>query len=169
MILDPGTFNVNQFRRAIPAWVKIQVLLNMWTTEHVQFFTDAKAIEFDHNPALTNRPYDTDKKDFIPPQHDPAHIEAKDSKVHDHKTFGRKPDASKTVSTRGSDVGERSRTSDIRATEALHKARLASKGGHYVEAAEILASARFKKKHTRPKAKIPQRKNPWPKRKMGAT
>lgn len=169
MILEPGTFNVAEFRKAIPARVKIQVLLNQvkrWFESQprtsVQTLPtpswNASEIEFDHNPALTNRPFDTATGDFIPPQNDPDHIEAKHCAVHDQKTFGRAPGALKTVTTRGSDVGERARSQDIRAREALLKARIAHKDGNPELANEILASVKFKKKHTRPKRKIPQRK-----------
>jgi hypothetical protein len=118
-------------------------------------------LNFDHRPPLCDRPYDTVAGDFIPPQNDPNHIDAIPKPDHDKRTFGREPGALKTVTTRGSDMGERARTSDIRAADAVHRARIAAKSGRPDLADEILAGTRFKKKHTRPKAKIPQRKNPW--------
>lgn len=188
MILEPGTFNVADYRKAIPVAIKLQVLCNLFNSYIADVrdngvgwaqddsFTDASRIRFDHRPPLCDRPYDTVAGDFIPPQNDPAHIIAKDTDVHDKATFGREVGAAKTVTTRGSDVGERARTSDIRATQAVHDARLALKAGRPDQAKEILAGARFKKKHTRPKSKIPQRKKPWgsgkrsfPQRKMGAS
>jgi len=183
MILEPGTFNVNLYRKAIPPAVKVQVLLNRFqhwlalirsgssVNIDADFpFHDAANVQFDHNPALTNRPYDTIAGDFIPPQNDPNHICALDKHIHLQKTTGRAPGAERTVTTRGSDVGERARTSDIRARQAVHDARIAAKHGRHDEAAEILGRVKFKKKHTRPKQKIPQRKNPWGtvKRKLGA-
>lgn len=182
MILEPGTFNVATYRKAIPSAVKIQSLLNWVAKRGAAAFVSpegepcsAADIQFDHDPALTNRPYDTIAADFIPPQNDPNHIFPVRKHIHLEKTTGRKADASVTVTTRGSDVGERSRTQDIRARDAVHRARLAVKAGRQDEADAILAGARFKKKHTRPKSKIPQRKQPWgngkrsfPKRKMGA-
>lgn len=176
MILQPGEFDVKKYRKAIPSAVKIQSLLN-----YICLRVDpprpeggpvhicppivpswcAEDIQFDHSPALTNRPYDTDARDFIPPQNDPQFITPLLKKDHLYKTVGRKPDAEKTVTTRGSDVGERSRIQDIRASEAVHLARIAAKKGNQLEADTILASVRFKKKHLRQKRKIPQRKNPW--------
>lgn len=172
MILEPGTFKVAEYRKAIPAAVKVQVILNYVASkiggdESLVPSWSANDIEFDHCPALCDRPYDTMSGDFIPPQNDPVYIIAKQAAVHDEKTFGRKAGAAVTVTTRGSDVGERARTSDIRARQAVHNARLALKAGRQDQADEILAGARFKKKHTKPKSKIPQRKNPWGKRKLG--
>lgn len=172
MILEAGEFNVADYRKAIPCNVKIQVMLDTWlkfaqatngvfNPETVQFFDKAADIQFDHSPALTNRQYDTDAGDFIPPQHDPKYIVPLLKENHLYKTVGRKPGAEKTVTTRGSDVGERSRVQDIRASNAVHLARIAAKSGNQVEVDSILASARFKKKHLRTKRKIPQRRNPW--------
>lgn len=142
MILPPGSFKVSDYRKSIPNKVKLAVI--------------ARDYDFDHRPPLCERPYDTEAGDFIPPQNDPNFIFATPRAEHDQLTFGRKPGAAKTVTTRGSDVGERARTRDIQASEAIHKARLASKAGNYEVAAMILASARPKK----PKRKIPSR--PFP-------
>lgn len=174
MILEAGTFNVAEYRKAIPVAVRLQALLN-WIAKHgaAAFISpdgvacNAADIQFDHDAALTNRPYDTVAQDFIPPQNDPNHIFPVRKFKHLEKTTGRKADAAVTVTTRGSDVGERARTSDIRASQAIHKARIALKDGRGDLVNEILAGARFKKKHTRPKSKIPQRQKPWPKRKFG--
>lgn len=175
MILESGSFNVADYRKAIPAWVKVQVILDKFAAlacrgvciftpnGYMENFDDARTIQFDHDPALTNRPFDTVAQDFIPPQNDPAHIVARHAANHLEKTTGRKAGAAVTVTTRGSDVGERSRTSDIRASEAVHLARLAAKAGRTDEATKILASARLRKKHTRPKTKIASRPNAWPK------
>lgn len=186
MILQPGEFNVADYRKAIPSRIKLQVLLDYvksricaWDQTKGDFFEsavrapvvpswNATCIQFDHNPALTNRPYDTVAGDFVPPQHDPGYIVALAVGDHLEKTTGRKAGAAVTVTTRGSDVGERARTQDIRAARAVHLARLAAKEGKQDEADAILAGARFKKKDTRPKSRIPQRANAWPKgRKLG--
>lgn len=70
---------------------------------------------------------DTEAGDFIPPQHDPAFIFLIEEAEHDQRTFGRKPGAAKTVTTRGSDVGERARTRRIVRREGAHKKRMAAK------------------------------------------
>ena len=111
-ILAPGTFRVRDYRKPIPAAVEKTV---------------RKRYELDHDPALTNRPYDTKAGDFIPPQHDPDFIFLREAASHDEKTFGRKAGAAKTVTTRGSDVGERARTKDIRESQTEHHRRMQAK------------------------------------------
>jgi hypothetical protein len=140
-ILQPGSFRVSDFRKPIPEKVKRQVV--------------ARGHEFDHDPALNARPYDTDAGDFIPPQHDPDFIVLRRNGEHDEKTFGRKEGAERTVTTRGSDVGEAARITDIQLSEAIHKAAMASKRGEYRRAAEILATA--PKRKLKVKRKIPSR------------
>lgn len=141
MILQPGSFTVSDYRKPITAATERAV---------------RKRYELDHRPALTDRPYDTAAGDFIPPQNDPAFIELIGAKEHDQRTFGRKPDAAKTVTTRGSDTGERARTKDIRTSEAIHAAALASKAGDYRGAAQILATAP-KPSRLKPRKKIQSR------------
>jgi hypothetical protein len=140
-VLKAGTFKVSDFRKPIPNKVKLEVV--------------AREFDFDHDPALVNRDYDTEAGDFIPPQNDPKKITARRKAEHAKKTYGREPGAEKTVTTRGSDVGEAARTKDIRATDALHQAALASKAGDYTKAAVLLAAGRERKK--RSKRKIPSR------------
>jgi hypothetical protein len=140
-ILRAGTFKVSDFRKPIPNRVKLEVI--------------AREFDFDHDPALVNRDYDTEAGDFIPPQNDPKKITARRKAEHAKKNYGREPGAEKTVTTRGSDVGEAARMKDILASDAIHQARLASKAGDYTKAAELLATGRARKK--RPKRKIPSR------------
>jgi Mg-chelatase subunit ChlI len=140
-ILRAGTFKVSDFRKPIPNKVKLEVI--------------AREFDFDHDPALVNRDYDTEAGDFIPRQNDPKKITARRKAEHAKKTYGREPGAEKTVTTRGSDVGEAARTKDIRASEAIHQATLASKAGDYTKAAELLAAGRERKK--RPQRRIPSR------------
>lgn len=141
MILEPGSFRVSDYRRPITAAAERAV---------------RKRYELDHRPALTDRPYDTEAGDFIPPQNDPEHIDLIEARDHDERTFGRKADAAKTTTTRGSDVGERARTRDIRTSEAIHRAALASRDGDYRGAAQILANAP-KQSRLKPKRKIESR------------
>jgi hypothetical protein len=65
---------------------------------------DGSPLRFDHRPPLEERRINRRKTDFIPKQHDPDCIEAIHEDCHDHRTFGRKPGATKTVTTVGSDV-----------------------------------------------------------------
>jgi hypothetical protein len=159
-ILPAGTFKISDYRKPIPDRVKLQVMLDLFHEWFgcggaFELSPDAADYQFDHDPALVNRDYDTKAGDFIPPQNDSDHIKAILRGNHDKKTFGREPGAEKTVTTRGSDVGEAARTKDIRASEALHQAALASKAGDYTKAAELLAAGRERKK--RPKRQIPSR------------
>jgi hypothetical protein len=137
VILEPGTFRVSDFRKAIPTQVKLQCLLvaiAKGTIPHQKPRTfepavDAERLRFDHRPPLEARAYDTEAGDFIPPQNDPAHIEALTDEEHDFRTFGRKPGAERTVTTRGSDAGEAARIRKIRDSEARRHAIDAAKVG----------------------------------------
>jgi hypothetical protein len=140
-ILARGTFKVIDKRKSITAAVEREV---------------RKRYQLDHRPALTDRPYDTEAGDFIPPQNDPAFIFLIEKPEHDQRTFGRKAGAEKTVTTRGSDVGERARSRNIRDSERLHQARLANKSGDHRRAAELRSSVE-KKSRLKPKAKIQSR------------
>lgn len=137
-ILAAGTFVVATYRKSIPLAIKLAVIVRQKACDdHGVPFTDADvgSVEFDHDPALANRPYDTGAGDFIPPQHDPVHIVARRKAAHLQKTTGRKEGAERTVTTRDSDVGERARARNIRDSERLHHAALAAKVGNHSRAA----------------------------------
>ncbi len=181
MILEPGSFRVADYRKSMSWRVKCEAL--MWYYRDLIDYARANGyqkslppnistlplaeVEFDHRPPLYVRPYDTEAGDFIPRQNDPQYIVPCAKRDHLEKTTGRKADAERTVSTAGSDMGNRRKTSDIRAAEAFHKVALAVKAGDHQRAAIILSTANLKKKHTRPKQRIKQRATPWPKRKFG--
>ena len=133
MILEPGTFRVSDYRKAIPTAVKLQVVINQFHRRLVsqpgegeELTTmpatlepiDARCLRFDHRPPLEARQYDTGAGDFIPPQNDPQHIEAITTEEHNYRTFGRKPGAEKTVTTRGSDTGAAARVRHIKDSES---------------------------------------------------
>jgi hypothetical protein len=162
-ILIAGTFRVSDYRRNMPVAVKLQAL---WRSiadgilpDPHDVEIDCRQLEFDHDPALMNRDYDLAANDFLPGQNDPNHIVARIGADHDEKTFGRKADAEKTVTTRGSDVGEAAHQRAVVDSEKLHQAALASKNGDFKSAAAILATARPRAR--KPKRKIPSR--PFPK------
>ncbi len=186
-ILQPGEFRVADYRKSIPASAKILAVLN---AVRLRAFARAKngvidpgplddvlcalcaPLHFDHRPPLCDRPYDTEAGDFKPPQNDPNYLEVVTKPHHDERTFGRVAGAAKTVSTRSSDVGERSRTADLQVSTGRHRAAMERKAGRHEEADAITAQLRTKRKHTRPKSKIvgqskiAQRETPWPKRKF---
>jgi hypothetical protein len=128
MILPAGTFKVSDYRKAVPVYVKLAVLIRQECKDTGgERFEDDVELEFDHSPALVNRDYDTEAGDFIPPQNDPKFIVASRKAEHLEKTTGRKAGAEKTVTTRGSDVGEAARTRGIKRTQAAHQARMEAK------------------------------------------
>ena len=156
MILEPGTFRVSDYRKAIPDLVKVvaavraaikesQETASVLDCADADFVGWVRNLQFDHRPPLCDRPYDTVVNDFVPPQNDPEHIVAVAKDEHLERTTGRKAGAEKTVTTRGSDVGERARTQAIKDTQAFHKAIMASKSGDHVGAAAILANTKPKK------------------------
>lgn len=164
MILPVGTFNVSDYRKAIPCRVKLQVVLdyigNMPCDSEVTMPSwDAADLEFDHDPALSFREYDTHAGDFIPAQHDPKFLVLRGKFAHLEKTTGRKEGADKTVTTRGSDVGEAARTRDIADAAKVHEAAVLSKAGDFRGAALVLATRdpRKVKRDRKPKSKIKSR------------
>jgi len=159
-ILQPGEFRTSDYRKAIPDWVKVAAAMKFaidvyrMSNAFIKPCAEmARSLQYDHRPPLNARPYDSKASDFIPPQNDPEFIFAVEKAHHDEKTFGRKAGAEKTVTTRGSDVGEAARIRKISAASAVHRARMASKAGNYKAATLILAGARPPK----PKRKWPTR------------
>jgi hypothetical protein len=158
VILDPGDFIVKKYRKPIPEWIKRQLAFEAGRDEILPRNTDMRDVEFDHDPSLNSRPYDTEIGDFIPAQHDKDYILPRLRKDHAEKTFGRKADAEKTVTTRGSDVGEAARIKRMNARQKLSEVRLAAKAGDPQALAHLLGVEKPK----RPRSKIPSR--PFPKK-----
>lgn len=92
------------------------------------------ATRFDHRPALVARPWDIKLKDFVPAQNDPSAMEAIHHECHMWRTIGRKPGAERTVTTRGSDIGEAARAKRIAAKHEEFKKRRAKKPAKRKEA-----------------------------------
>jgi hypothetical protein len=146
MILAPGTFVVSDYRKNIPAGVKIDALLR-FIARHYDDIGElpeivnvpASGMQFDHRPPLQDRPFDTEAGDFMPRQHDPEYIEPLTKPDHLHRTTGRKPGAERTVTTRGSDVGEAARTRSIRDSSIVHQAKRALKNGDRIAAGDLLS------------------------------
>lgn len=160
-ILTAGSFRVSDYRKAIPDWVKVVCAITAYSKLRgvpVDWNINAwvKGLRFDHRPPLQDRPYDTEKGDFIPPQNDPDNIEAIPAKEHDRRTFGTK------ATTLGSDVHNRSHERRLRDKEARHQVQMELKRGDPQEIARILGVERKPK----PKRKWPKRS--FPKRKAAA-
>lgn len=157
-ILSAGTFKVSDYRKAIPDWVKIVCAIRAIHEDTPNTIEWVRGLRFDHRPPLQDRPYDTEKGDFDPPQNDPDYIEAIPAKLHDERTFGRREGADKTVTTANSDVGRRKHIRDVRNTQTQHELKMAMKLGDPAAISRILGTER----RPRPKSKIPSR--PFPKR-----
>lgn len=90
--------------------------------------------QLDHDPALILRKFNPRTGKYKPDANDPAFLVYREHDDHLQKTTGRKVGAAKTVTTKGSDI--------------------------WLKAKFDRLEGRTKK---RPKVKIPQRKNAWPK------
>lgn len=111
------------FRKAIPAMVKLHVVLRQHGKcatcgEHLNALSDT---EFDHCPAIQLRTWDPFSKDTIPPANSIEHIFAKHCDCHDAKTFGTK------ATSRGSDIGEIAHTRRLTRKEQEFRQRLLAK------------------------------------------
>lgn len=162
-ILRAGTFDVKEYRAAIPVAVKLAVLIrqNGRAPDGMPFTVEDALqgrIQFDHDPALSARDFDTFAHDFIPPQLEVDNIVARRKGEHLQKTTGRREGADKTVTSRGSDIGEMHRTADIQDTETIHQAAMASKAGDYRLAARILASVKDRKRADRELRKLARKR-----------
>ena len=129
-------------RKAIPKKIKIQVWRQQQAIcpeckEFIIITPSGDNIQYDHRPAIIMRPVNAAGTDYEPPQNDPNHIEALHKACHLRRTVGRVVGASRTVTTKGSDIWLKSKFNRL--------------------------EGRLK---PRKKASIPQRKNPWPKRKF---
>lgn len=65
-------------------------------------------VHYDHRPPLSERPFDTETNDTIPPANDPAFIEPIPPDEHDKRTNG--PGGEKRITTAGSDSNRRAKS-----------------------------------------------------------
>lgn len=61
--------------------------------------------QLDHDPALILRPFSERTGKYTPDANDPAYLIYRDPADHLQKTTGRKPGAERTITTKGSDIG----------------------------------------------------------------
>lgn len=106
-------------RKAIPAGVKVQCLM-VALAEALGLPSDTR-FEFDHDPALTLREFDSIAGDFIPPQNDPAFIVVRTEADHDRKTFGTK------ATTAGSDIHARTHVNRLSKDQQEFRSRMLTK------------------------------------------
>lgn len=112
MIVPPQAVRVmvvRPKRKAIPPRIKAEVFIRQkgYCAECHKFIYDPA--EYDHRPAIILRPVNSAGTDYVPPQNDPSHIEALHADCHQKRTTGRKPGAERTVTTKGSDIGLKSK------------------------------------------------------------
>lgn len=86
----------------------------------------------DHDPALILRPYNPRIKDvaarYTPHAHDPAALVYRLKEDHQQKTTGRKPGALRTVTTKGSDIGIKTKFARLESKKAKRKVPIRSRG-----------------------------------------
>jgi hypothetical protein len=90
--------------------------------------------QLDHDPALILRRFNHINGRYTPAANNPDFLIYRQKDDHLQKTTGRKPGAERTITTKGSDIGLKTKF------------------------------RKLERKDKRPKQKIPARKNPWPKR-----
>jgi hypothetical protein len=99
-----------------PLGVQVKVLMRM---------LGLSKVEWDHRPPLSEREFDTEAWDTIPPANDPDFIETITPKDHDQRTNG--PGGEKQITTLGSDANNRAKARSIRDGLAAFNARMAAK------------------------------------------
>jgi hypothetical protein len=157
-ILAPGTFRVSDYRKPIPervkraavAWKARAIALDGGDIEGrlsaFGFAVEASRVQYDHRPALENRPYDTEADDFIPPQHDPQRIDVIPPEEHKARTSGA------TGQPYRGDVPMRARSRSLANKTEVERQRAAEKAGQpYERRADIPPPTKGSR---RPKAKI---------------
>jgi len=116
--------------------------------------------ELDHFPALILRDFKVDRRKppaawYSPNANDPEFLLYRPSDAHQHKTTGRKPGAERTITTKGSDVGLK--TKFARLEKKDERKRTKNKENTLADWDRII---------NRPKAKIPSRPFSTQKRKF---
>jgi len=97
-------------RKAIPDAVKLRAVLRVEgrCLQCGERLGDLSGLQFDHRPALVNRPVNEAGTDYVPAQLDPEHIDPLHMKCHDTRTNG--PGGEKRITTAGSDKHIRDKT-----------------------------------------------------------
>jgi hypothetical protein len=88
-----------------PGWRRPSIPLSVKLAAMVKRYG---AHEFDHRPPVSERPYDDEKNDTIPPANDADHIEALTRQEHDQRSHGLRP-GTKRITTAGSDANRRAK------------------------------------------------------------
>jgi len=86
-----------------------------------------KGAELDHDPALIRRELDLETGKYSPDANDPAYLTYREKLHHLQKTIGRKHDAEKTVTTKGSDIWFKAKFNRLEKPSAKPRAKIPSR------------------------------------------
>lgn len=90
---------------------------------------EIEAFQLDHDPALILRHFNPRSGKYMPRANDPAHLVYRTKADHLQKTTGRKADAEKTVTTKGSDIWLKSKFARLEGrTKKRPKVKIQSRG-----------------------------------------
>jgi hypothetical protein len=92
----------------------------------------AEHLALDHDPALILRAYNPRIKDvaarYTPHAHDPTALIYREKADHQQKTTGRRPGASRTITTKGSDIGLKAKFARLEKPRKRPKRKISSRG-----------------------------------------
>ena len=91
-----------------------------------KLFPDGE-IQLDHDPALVLRLFNEKTGKYTPDANDPAYLVWREKAEHQQKTTGRRPGASRTITTKGSDIWLKTKFARLEA-ELKPKAKIPSRG-----------------------------------------
>jgi len=86
-----------------------------------------KGSQIDHDPALILRKFSEKTGLYTPDANDPAHLIYRAPREHLQKTIGRRADAEKTVTTKGSDIWLKSKFRRLENPSKRPRAKIASR------------------------------------------
>jgi hypothetical protein len=155
-------------RKAIPDRIKLQVVLRQdGRCPHCgERLGPLSGLNFDHRPAIINRPVNEDDTDYVPPQLDPEYIEAiHELPCHRERTIGR--GGEKRITTAGSDIGIRDKTRRLVEAREAREAKASNLISPNYDDAEKTDIAEIQKSRNdrSPKRKL-RSANRWPPKKI---
>lgn len=86
-----------------------------------------KGMQLDHDPALVLREFNEETGKYTPDANDPAYLIYREPRDHLQKTVGRKADAEKTVTTKGSDIWLKTKFARLERKTTKRKAKIPSR------------------------------------------
>lgn len=90
-------------------------------------FLDFEEPQLDHDPALILREFNEETGKYTPDANDPAYLIYREQGDHLQKTTGRKPGALKTITTKGSDIGLKTKFARLERKGKRRKQRIPSR------------------------------------------